>query len=88
MGDCVLWIVFWKLHKQPTLLGYVSRSSGYALIVSEKGLGYILGDFSRTRLGPMLWFLNIFAEKFCKKLAFLSPNKAKFWNIFDHNIGI
>jgi hypothetical protein len=32
-------------------------------------------------------FKNIFAEKNCKKLAFLTHNKAKLCNNFDHNIG-
>jgi hypothetical protein len=29
--------------------------------------------------GPMLWFFKYFRRKFCKKLAFLTQNKAKFW---------
>jgi hypothetical protein len=32
-------------------------------------------------------FLNIFAEKFSKKLAFLTQNKAKFLKKIYHNIG-
>jgi hypothetical protein len=32
-------------------------------------------------------FKNIFAEKYCKKLAFLTHNKAKLCENFDHNIG-
>jgi hypothetical protein len=34
----------------------------------------------------MLWFLNIFAEKNCKKLSFFTHNKAKLCKNF-HNIG-
>jgi hypothetical protein len=33
-------------------------------------------------------FLNIFAEKFCEKMAFLTQNKAKFLKKVNHNIGI
>jgi hypothetical protein len=33
-------------------------------------------------------FINIFAEKFFKKLAFLTQNKANFLKKVDHNIGI
>jgi hypothetical protein len=32
-------------------------------------------------------FKNIFAEKNCEKLAFLTQNKAKLCKNFDHNIG-
>jgi hypothetical protein len=46
----------------------------------------LLGENS-TNLGPMLWFLNIFAEKIAKKLAVLTHNKAELCKIFDHNIG-
>jgi hypothetical protein len=32
-------------------------------------------------------FKNIFAEKNCEKMAFLTHNKAKLCKIFDHNVG-
>jgi hypothetical protein len=38
------------------------------------------------KLGPMFRFFNIFAEKFSKKLVFLTRNKAKLCKNFDHNI--
>jgi hypothetical protein len=51
-------------------LCFFSNGKSYARFW-KNGLGYILGDFSQTHLGPMLWFLKYFRQNFLQK------NKAK-----------
>jgi hypothetical protein len=38
IGVCVLWTVFFNLKKQTKLVGYFSRSSGNALILTKRSL--------------------------------------------------
>jgi hypothetical protein len=42
LGDCLLWAITSKITKVSKILGYFFRG---ALILSEKALGNILGEF-------------------------------------------
>jgi hypothetical protein len=76
MGDCLHWalfssvsyvvifrLLFWRLYHfwQKTL----DRLCTFCAI------------FAQTGMGPMLWFLNIFAKQLGEKMTFLTQNKAK-----------
>jgi hypothetical protein len=63
--------------------------------LTKKGQGHILGDFSPTRVGAMLWFLKYFRQKNCEKIGvfcfwekrqLFRRKLAKISANYDHNI--
>jgi hypothetical protein len=46
-----LWTVFWKIQKQPTVLGYFFPRKSNVLILTKKRLSYILGAFFTNSSG-------------------------------------
>jgi hypothetical protein len=57
------------------------------LILAKNGLRYILGYFSKFHQGPMLRFLNIFAEKIGEKIGVFYSKQSKIILYIDHSIG-
>jgi hypothetical protein len=73
LGECLLFVlffvflfivcaIFWKYQKKPDLGGCFSRGKGHVLILTNIGLGYILGFRFTNTSGHPGWTLNLWAE--------------------------
>jgi hypothetical protein len=55
---------FWKLQQQPTFFATFIHGYGYALILTNNGLGYSLGAFFTVSSGHPGWDEDMGSDKF------------------------
>jgi hypothetical protein len=60
--DCLLW-TFFKLPKDPKFLGYFLHGKSYVLILTNSGLGYILGYFIANSSGHPVDYRQFFSRR-------------------------